>query len=287
MTARVSTGWNPKGLAVSADGGTVYVADRLADTITIIDAVAATVVDTITLGSTALTSRRHGARLFSHSAISFQGQLSCSTCHPEMHVDGLVYDIAIDGIGRNLVDNLTLRGLRGTAPFKWSGKNPTLRRQEGPRAAQLFFRSHGFSDGEREATVEFIESVGRPENRLARADASLDEFQRRGEQLYQRASANDGTYIPAANRCITCHPPPLYTDRRKHNVGSRADHDDRGSFDTPHLSNLYEGAPYMHDGRCYSLEEIWTVFNPDDTHGVTNDMTKAQLNDLIAYMLTF
>ena len=28
------------------------------------------------------------------------------------------------------------------------------------------------------------------------------------------------------------------------------------------------------------------VFNPRDTHGVTNDMTKDQLNDLIEYLKT-
>ena len=35
-----------------------------------------------------------------------------------------------------------------------------------------------------------------------------------------------------------------------------------------------------------TLEEIWTRFNPYDTHGVTNDMTKDQLNDLIEYLKT-
>ena len=50
---------------------------------------------------------------------------------------------------------------------------------------------------------------------------------------------------------------------------------------------MYLEPPYMHDGRCYSLEEIWTRFNPGDTHGVTNDMTKDQLNALIEYIKTF
>ena len=31
---------------------------------------------------------------------------------------------------------------------------------------------------------------------------------------------------------------------------------------------------------------VWTRFNPDDKHGVTNDMTKDQLNDLIEYLKT-
>jgi cytochrome c peroxidase len=45
-------------------------------------------------------------------------------------------------------------------------------------------------------------------------------------------------------------------------------------------------APYLHDGRCWSLEEIWTLYNPYDLHGVANDLTKQQLNDLIEYLKT-
>jgi hypothetical protein len=35
-----------------------------------------------------------------------------------------------------------------------------------------------------------------------------------------------------------------------------------------------------------TLEEIWTKYNLEDKHGVTNDMTKDQLNDLIEYLKT-
>jgi cytochrome c peroxidase len=45
-------------------------------------------------------------------------------------------------------------------------------------------------------------------------------------------------------------------------------------------------APYLHDGSARSLEEIWTLYNPKDLHGVTNDLTKDQLNDLIEYLKT-
>jgi hypothetical protein len=40
----------------------------------------------------------------------------------------------------------------------------------------------------------------------------------------------------------------------------------------------------LHDGSARSLEEIWTVFNPNDKHGVTNDLVKDELNDLIEYL---
>ena len=75
-------------------------------------------------------------------------------------------------------------------------------------------------------------------------------------------------------------------DGNLNDVGTRAYFDTHGEFDTPQLSNIYESAPYLHDGRCWSLEEIWTLYNPYDLHGVANDLTKQQLNDLIEYLKT-
>ena len=62
--------------------------------------------------------------------------------------------------------------------------------------------------------------------------------------------------------------------------------DEESEFDTPHLNNIYDSAPYLHNGIAETLEEIWTRYNPDDKHGVTNDMTKDQLNDLIEFLKT-
>ncbi|MFZ0430739.1 MAG: heme transporter CcmC, partial [Acidobacteriota bacterium] len=58
-------------------------------------------------------------------------------------------------------------------------------------------------------------------------------------------------------------------------------------FDVPHLTNIYASAPYLHDGKARTLEEIWTLYNADDTHGVTKDMTNQDLNDLVEYLKTF
>ena len=288
IVKRIPTEYNPKGMAVSPDGKFVYVANRLSDSITIIDTDRQEAVGTIDLGGPKnMTVLRWGEYLFNHAIISFQRQLSCNTCHPENHVDGLIYDIAVDGgLGGNLVDNRTMRGIAYTGPFKWSGKNPNLARQEGPRAAQLFFRSHGFTGKDRDAVVAFIESIPLPPNRQNNEDGTLTPAQQRGKAIFERAYTNDGRYIPIVNRCITCHPPPYYTDRMVHNVGTKAYFDTHGEFDTPQLNSVNESAPYLHDGRCWSLEELWTIYNPYDLHGVANDLTKQQLNDLIEYLKT-
>jgi len=289
VLARVPTGANPKGLVVSADGRRAYVACRLADRIDVIDIPGARLAGSVPLGGPeVVTLIRWGAQLFNYASISFQRQMSCATCHPEHGVDGLLYDIAVDGgMGHNLVDNLTMRGIGDTAPFKWTGKNPTLERQEGPRAAQLFFRTHGFTADENRAMVAFIESLRARPNRYRGAGGNLGKAQEWGRRMFERAYDKMGRYIPVANRCVTCHPEPYGTDRRQHDVGTRGYHDRDGRFDTPHLLNVYERPPYLHDGRCYSLEEIWTVNNPDDLHGVSNEMMKEDLNALIEYLKTF
>jgi len=37
--------------------------------------------------------------------------------------------------------------------------------------------------------------------------------------------------------------------------------------DVPQLTNVALASPYLHDGSARTFEEIWTVFNPHDTHG--------------------
>jgi len=286
VVARIPTSSNPKSAVLSPDGSLLCVTERLADSVALIDTAARSLKDRIDLGGPkTITRLRRGARLFNHARVSFQRQLACTTCHPESHLDGLSYDIGLDGVGLNIVDNRTMRGIAATAPFKWNGRNPTIARQEGPRAGMLFFRSHGYEDEDNECVVEFIESLPLHENRF-RPERRFNEFQRRGKVLFERDRTTDGRYIPVGNRCITCHPAPYYTDGQRHDVGVKASHDIEYEFDTPQLNNVHLQAPYLHDGRCYSLEEIWTVHNPDDTHGQTNDMTKEMLNDLIEYLKT-
>ncbi len=285
---RIDTGFNPKGLTTDPSGTSVYVANRLADSISVIDIKSHEVVDTIDLGGPKTTTQvRRGEYLFNHAIISFQRQMACNTCHPENNVDGLLYDIAVDGgLGGNLVDNRSMRGVAYTGPFKWSGKNPTLHRQEGPRAAQLFFRSHGFTGNDQKAVVAFIETIPVYPNRHIPEQGGLTPAQQRGKELFARTQTNEGSYIPIGNRCITCHPAPFHTGRQMNDVGTKAYFDTDGEFDTPQLNGVYMSPPYLHDGRCWSLEEIWTLFNPYDLHGVANDMTKQQLNDLIEYLKT-
>ena len=285
--AFVGTGKSPRGITVTADDRTAYVADALDDTVTIIDLERFEAVGKIDLGGPEVISKtRWGEQLFHSADIAFRRQFSCHTCHPDGHVDGITYDIEPDGIGVDPVDNRTLRGIFDTAPFKWTGLNATLRRQCGPRLAVFFTRIEPFTPEELEALELYITTIPRPPNRHRALGAPLTEAQRLGKAVFERTRTNDGRLIPPTGRCINCHPGPLYTDRQKHDVGTKTALDSKGEFDTPHLTNIYDSAPYLHDGAAFSLEEIWTRYNTYDQHGVTNDLTKDQLNHLIEYLKT-
>jgi hypothetical protein len=283
----IPTGKSPRGVIVTPNGKTAFVADALDDTVTVIDMARLQAMEHIDLGgSKTITKVRFGERLFHSADITFHRQFSCHTCHPDGHVDGITYDIEPDGLGVSPVDNRTLRGILDTAPFKWEGTNPSLSRQCGPRLAVFFTRLQPFTPEELSALTTYISTIPRPLNRYRPLGAPLTEAQRRGKKVFERTMTNDGRVIPEGQRCVTCHPPPLHTNRTLRDVGTKMPMDRESRFDVPHLNNIYDSAPYLHNGIAETLEEIWTRFNPDDRHGVTNDLTKDELNDLIEFLKT-
>ena len=287
IVKHIPTKTSPRGVLFSHDGQTAFVANALDDSVTVIDVSRFEAVARIDLGGPKeISTVRYGERLFHSADITFHRQFSCHSCHPDGHVDGLTYDIEPDGIGVCPVDNRTLRGILDTAPFKWEGTNPSLQRQCGPRLAVFFTRIDPFTPEELSALDNYICTIPRPPNRYRPVGGNLTPAQRRGKAAFERAMTNDGRIIPVDNRCVTCHPPPYYTDRSRRDIGTKLWLDRESEFDVPHLNNIYDSAPYLHNGISETLEEIWTRFNPYDQHGISNDMTKDQLNDLIEFLKT-
>ena len=283
----LSTPYSPRGMVMSADGATAYVANAIDDSISPIDLRRLAIGSRIDLdGPKVETKQRYGERLFHNAGICFRRQFACASCHPDGHIDGITYDIEADGIGVSPVDNRTLRGIFDTAPFKWEGTNPTLNRQCGPRLSVLFTRIQPFTQKELDAVEYYITTIPRPPNRYHTPGERYTDAQKRGKVVFERTTTNDGRAIPNDGRCVFCHMPPYYTSRQLFDVGTRQALDRQGKFDVPHLNNIYDSPPYLHNGMAPTLEEIWTIYNPYDKHGYTNDMTKDQLNDLIEYLKT-
>jgi cytochrome c peroxidase len=117
-------------------------------------------------------------------------------------------------------------------------------------------------------------------------NGELTPAQERGKAIFERTRYKDGRPIPETNQCASCHSGRKYTNQKLADVGTGKATDRSPRIDTPHLPDVAYSSPYLHDGSARSLEEIWTVFNPKDTHGVSNDLTKDELNDLIEYLRT-
>jgi cytochrome c peroxidase len=230
---------------------------------------------------------RQGERVFTRAKYTFQGQFACRSCHPDGHVDGLSYDFDGSGVGDNLLDNRSLCGVAGTAPFKWNGKNPTLQFQDGPRFARVLMRTDPIPSPQLDELATFLEHL--PPTRTipwSRVGKPLTIAEERGRKLFFATQRADGIPIPVALQCQTCHRPPLFTDRLLRSVGTQEARDPKGLFDTPHLIGVGASAPYLHDGRAKTLEEIWTTYQIDDKHGVSSYWSKEQLNDLVEYLKT-
>ncbi len=287
VLAHVAVGHNPRSLQVSPDGKLLYVANRLDDTISVVDTARAAVISTIPLGAPSpLTPERRGERLFYSSMYSFGHQFGCANCHLDSTFDGLSWDLEPDGFGVDIVDNRALEDIKDTAPYKWNGGNPDLQTECGPRTERFFFRSQGFRGADLEDLVKYIQSIPLRPNRYRLPGGELTPAQERGKAIFTRTVKKDGTPIPEILQCDVCHAGKHYTSKVSMDVGTGKPSDRSPLVDIPQLTNVVNSAPYLHDGSARTLEEIWTVFNPHDEHGVTNDLTKDELNDLIEFLKT-
>ncbi|HVJ06767.1 MAG TPA: beta-propeller fold lactonase family protein [Acidisarcina sp.] len=287
VETRIPVGHNPRGLTLSPDGSRLYVANRLDDTLSVIDTRTNKVLNTIELGGAQkVIPLRRGEQIFYTAKYGFQGQFGCSNCHIDATFDGLQWDLEPDGFGIDIVDNRLLEDVRDTEPYKWNGGNPDLPTECGPRTEKYFFRSQIYSDRELADLTLFVRNMGRRPNRIRSADGTLTPQQEHGKAIFQRVTDKRGHAIPLADQCSYCHGGPKYTNQKSFDVGTGKPTDRSPVFDTPQLVNIAMTAPYLHDGSAASLEEIWTIFNPQDKHGITNDLTKDELNDLIEYLRT-
>jgi len=287
VTARIPVGRNPRGTLLSADGKRLYVANRLDDNISVIDTSSDKIASTIDLGGPRIINAlRRGEQLFFTADYAFQGQFGCANCHLDATIDGLQWDLEPDGFGKDIVDNRSLESLAGTEPFKWNGGNPDMPTECGPRTEKFFYRSQSYTPQELIDLVTFVYSLPYRPNRYRLPNGEPTPAQERGKAIFERTKYKSGKPIPEKNQCAYCHSGPKYTNQQQVDVGTGKSTDRSPIIDVPQLPNVAYSAPYLHDGSARSLEEIWTVFNPKDTHGVSNDLTKDELNDLIEYLKT-
>jgi len=240
---RIPTGANPKGMALSPDGKYLYVAERLEDRIAVINTKTLETEKHIDLkGPSRITMARKGRRLFNNSGHTFQNQYGCYTCHPDAAEDGVVYNMAAVGMGRNVTNTQTLRDVGDIPPFKWNGHNQSIYKQDGMRFSTYLTRTEPFDYDELDALVAYIVTgIINPPNLVYNATGELTEAQKRGEKIFFRIHTNCGKEIKPKDRCYVCHPPPDFTNKNFENVGSLSESGRAGSNLRRNMDHLRSG----------------------------------------------
>jgi cytochrome c peroxidase len=90
-------------------------------------------------------------------------------------------------------------------------------------------------------------------NRLGRLDRSkATEQEIAGEELFFGKA-----------QCATCHPAPFYLDDKLHDLHLEefVSEPGDGPIKTFTLRGIKDSPPYMHDGRCFTLDDTVEFFN--------------------------
>jgi cytochrome c peroxidase len=83
-------------------------------------------------------------------------------------------------------------------------------------------------------------------------------------------------------QCSVCHPAPFYLDDKMHDLHLERflDEPGDGAIKSFTLRGIKESPPYMHDGRCLTLEDTVEFFNV--AFGLK--LNKEEKADLVAFM---
>ncbi|HYT94969.1 MAG TPA: hypothetical protein VEL76_40000 [Gemmataceae bacterium] len=268
VVARLPVRANPRRLALSGGGGTLVVANHLADALTVIDAARFRVVRHIPLGGPEPDARRRGEILFNSAKMTFQGQFTCASCHPGGGADGLNWDLTRDGLG-NFMNTRSLLGVGDTAPYGWHGSSPTL--SDRVTGTLRTLHRHEPQGTEVADLVAYLKALAPPRPRPQRKEDRAAAV--RGKVLFEGKA-----------RCSTCHHGAPLHDKVAHDVGTRTTGDTRDRFDTPSLRGVARTAPYLHHGQAATLEEVFGRHNAAQRHGAAHLLSRDELADLICYL---
>jgi YVTN family beta-propeller protein len=260
--------------AVVVVGHTAYVANYFSDTLSAVDLSAPRLAaESIPLGpKREMDVVRKGEFYFHDARICLQTWQSCSSCHPgEARVDGLNWDLLNDGTG-NPKNTKSLLLAHRTPPAMSLGIRADARAAVRSGIQHILFTTQ--AEEVPAAIDEYLKSLQTvPSPHLVHGKPS--EAAKRGEAVFSRAG------------CAECHPPPIFTDLRQYEVGTRRSFDKPGDkFDTPTLIEVWRTAPYLHDGSAVTVRDFLTTRNRHDRHGKTSALTNEELEDLCAYVLS-
>jgi len=250
-----------------------------------------------------------GRVLFHDVRLSVNGTQSCASCHAESHAfsDPRRFSLGAEGqVGTR--NAMPLANLAWKPAFFWDGRSPTLRDQVlrpiedpiemhesldrvvnkigdlAPRFGAAFGTAEITSDRMARALEQYLLTLIPGTSKMDRTVTGgerLDELEERGFELFFTES-DPGRGIKGAD-CFHCHGGAHFTNHQFLNNGLDGDAPladeglarvtgkpaDRAKFIVPSLRNVARTAPYMHDGRFATLEEVIEYYD----HGIQSSTT--------------
>jgi cytochrome c peroxidase len=263
-----------------------------------------------------LASRvRLGEKLFHEPKLSRTNAMSCVSCHQtEVMSDSRRFSPGVDG-KHGERHSMPLFNLAWKSRFFWDGRAPSLRAQvlmpiadhlemdeslenviaklkADPVYPPLFSKAFGsgaMTAANLSLAIEnFLLTRLSFDSKLDRSmknQATLSDEEKRGMELFFTES--EPRLGKRGADCFHCHGGALFTDHEFHNNGLSTTNDvglekvtskasDRFKFSTPSLRNIALTAPYMHDGRFATLEEVIDHYNTGFTRNETLDPNLAK-----------
>lgn len=214
------------------------------------------------------TTAQRGERMFHDAAGCFQQWQSCVTCHPGVRTDALNWDLLNDGVGNPKQTKSLLFSIQ-TPPAMISG----IRRdaETAIRTGTRYILFAHPAEADADAIAEFLKNL-QPVPSPILVNGNLSESAKRGKVVFDLSSCSD------------CHAGEFLTDGKRHNVGTGTGRENDKPWDTPTLREIWRSAPYLHDGRANTLNDVIGPANPQDRHGETSTLSDEQRRDLVEYL---
>ena len=225
----------PRGLAMQQSTQRLYVMNKLANSISVLDTVTAAVIAEVPAGShdPMPAAVKYGRGFLFDARLSGNGTMSCASCHLDADRDGLAWDLGDPGgnmvtvQGKNIsahdltdrprtmhpmkgpMTTQTLRGLSdGTtaaAPFHWRGDRPTL--QSFNPTFEKLMGGPQLGEADINALADYLNSLRHHPN-------PYEKLNRTPPLLFNAGNPSRGRtlFTQHLNHCSACHVLPAGTD---------------------------------------------------------------------------
>jgi YVTN family beta-propeller protein len=298
----------PRGLAIRADGQTLYVLNRISNTITVVNGVSKSVFDEIPVGADRTPAAVRNGRGFLYDAkLSGTGNASCAACHVDGDTDHLAWDLGDPGgnlttmiqAGTTItfhpmkgpMNTQTLRGLNNQSPYHWRGEKAQLS-SFNPAFASLMGGTP-LSDPDMQAFGDFINTILFQPNPNQNLDRTMPAVVSGGDPNAGRSTfinAVQTKVISGTFTCNHCHAitPGFGSNRLIDPVNFKPQPLKIPPLRTVYQRQLYcfgcsstiDGFGLDHDGRSAMLGNFFGG-------GAFAAYTATQKQDLSAFLLTF